>query len=52
MKVSRVLVVAEAACTIPCAYREFALDGIALYRIMNDVFLVDMSVSAFQQGGK
>lgn len=49
---SRVLVVAGAACTIAYAYRAFALDGIALYRIMNDVFLVDMSVSAFQQGSE
>lgn len=51
MKVSRV-VVTGAACTVPCAYREFALDEIALYRIMNDVFLADMSVSDFPQGGK
>lgn len=50
MKVSRVLVVTGAAFTVPCAYREFALDEIALCRIMNDVFLADMSV--FRQGGK
>lgn len=36
---SRVLVVVGAVCTIPCAYREFVLGEIALYRIMNYVFL-------------